>query len=192
MKSLASLPSFTINAGNRTLFRVLLILSVLVVGLIDYLTGYEFELVIFYFIPVAITAWTERWRNVLFVAIISGVVWFASDYFAGSVHSYEFYRYWDGAMKIATFIIIGQTVYRTKQAMREKDEANQKLQKALDELRELREIVPICAYCKSVRNDKGYYERVETYLRRTTGQRFTHGICPECAKKLEEAEQTEE
>jgi len=48
----------------------------------------------------------------------------------------------------------------------------------------LQRILPICAYCKKIRNDQDYWEQVESYLRKHTDIRFTHGICPECAKVL--------
>jgi len=53
----------------------------------------------------------------------------------------------------------------------------------VSELTELRHIVPICAYCKKVRNDDDFWERVESYMSRYLNARFTHGICPECRKK---------
>ncbi|MCP4645986.1 MAG: DUF1638 domain-containing protein, partial [bacterium] len=58
------------------------------------------------------------------------------------------------------------------------------LQEAMDDIRTLRGIVPICAHCKNVRNDKGFWERVETYVRDNTEAEFSHGICPECRKEL--------
>lgn len=44
-------------------------------------------------------------------------------------------------------------------------------------------LLPICSYCKGIRNDEGYWHRVETYLQTHTETEFTHGICPDCAKK---------
>lgn len=58
------------------------------------------------------------------------------------------------------------------------------LQKALEEIKTLKGIVPICANCKSIRDDKGYWEQVETYVARFTEARFSHGICPDCMKRL--------
>lgn len=48
------------------------------------------------------------------------------------------------------------------------------------EIKMLREIIPICAYCKRVRDDNDFWERVETYINERTGSRFSHGVCPEC------------
>ena len=58
-----------------------------------------------------------------------------------------------------------------------------RLQKALDEVHTLRGIVPICAYCKKVRDDTGYWNQVEQYVSAHTEAQFSHGICPICFEK---------
>ena len=61
------------------------------------------------------------------------------------------------------------------------------LQEALSEIKTLRGILPICSNCKKIRDDKGYWNQVEVYIRDHTHAEFTHGICPECyGKHLEE------
>jgi len=60
----------------------------------------------------------------------------------------------------------------------------QELQNALQEIKTLRGIIPICANCKKIRNDNGYWEQVELYISKHTTAQFSHGICPECVKKL--------
>jgi hypothetical protein len=57
------------------------------------------------------------------------------------------------------------------------------LQKALSEVKTLKGMIPICAGCKSIRNDEGFWERIETYLHNQTNAEFSHGMCPECQKK---------
>ena len=57
------------------------------------------------------------------------------------------------------------------------------LQKALSEIRTLHLMLPICSYCKKIRDDKGYWEGVETYISKHTDTVFSHGACPECAEK---------
>ncbi|MEN8136576.1 MAG: hypothetical protein ABFS18_13730 [Thermodesulfobacteriota bacterium] len=59
----------------------------------------------------------------------------------------------------------------------------EKLERALDEIKKLRGILPICAFCKNIRNDEGYYEQIEEYLHNHSGVDFSHTICPKCAKK---------
>ncbi len=63
-------------------------------------------------------------------------------------------------------------------------EANLKLQKSLDEIKTLRGILPICCNCKSIRDDKGYWNKIEAYIHQHSEAEFSHGLCQECAKKL--------
>ena len=58
------------------------------------------------------------------------------------------------------------------------------LEKSLNEIRTLKGLVPICAWCRNIRDDKGYWKKVETYIEENTEASFTHGICPECLKKI--------
>ena len=58
------------------------------------------------------------------------------------------------------------------------------LQEALDKVNLLGGLLPICASCKKIRDDKGYWNQIETYIRDHSEAEFSHGICPDCAKKL--------
>jgi hypothetical protein len=58
------------------------------------------------------------------------------------------------------------------------------LQSAIEQIKTLRGIVPICASCKNIRDDKGYWEQVEAYVSRHTEAQFSHSICPDCMKIL--------
>ena len=59
-----------------------------------------------------------------------------------------------------------------------------KLEKSRDEVKQLSGMLPICCACKNIRDDKGYWKQVEQYMGEHADIEFTHGICPECAKKL--------
>lgn len=59
-----------------------------------------------------------------------------------------------------------------------------KLQSALDEVEVLRGILPICSSCKKIRTDSGYWEQIEVYISKHSDALFSHGICPDCSKKL--------
>ena len=58
------------------------------------------------------------------------------------------------------------------------------LQRALNEIKTLRGIVPICASCKKIRDDAGFWQQVDVYVRDHSEAEFSHGICPECMKRL--------
>lgn len=58
------------------------------------------------------------------------------------------------------------------------------LRLAVEQVKTLRGIVPICASCKNIRDDQGYWSRVESYVRDHTEAEFSHAVCPDCMKKL--------
>jgi hypothetical protein len=60
----------------------------------------------------------------------------------------------------------------------------EKLQEAISKIKQLSGLLPICASCKKIRDDKGYWNQIESYIRKHSEAEFSHGICPECAKKL--------
>jgi len=60
----------------------------------------------------------------------------------------------------------------------------EELEKAMAEIKTLRGIIPICASCKKIRDDKGYWREVSNYISIHTEAEFSHGICPDCMKKL--------
>ena len=53
-----------------------------------------------------------------------------------------------------------------------------------DEIKTLRGIIPICSYCKKIRTDDKSWQLIEAYIREHSDAEFSHGICPECAKKF--------
>jgi AmiR/NasT family two-component response regulator len=59
------------------------------------------------------------------------------------------------------------------------------LKEALVKIKTLRGLIPMCAYCKKIRSDKGYWQQLEEYLTEHSEADFTHGICPECLQKME-------
>lgn len=63
-------------------------------------------------------------------------------------------------------------------------ELNHELHSALEEIKVLRGIIPICSHCKNVRDDQGYWNRLEEYLTAHSHASLSHGICPECAEKF--------
>ena len=57
----------------------------------------------------------------------------------------------------------------------------QELRDALEQVKTLEGIIPICTYCKKIRDDKGFWDRVENYISQRTDAKFSHGMCPKCA-----------
>ncbi len=66
----------------------------------------------------------------------------------------------------------------------ERKQKFEELQAAMEQIKTAQGILPICASCKNIRDDDGHWQQVESYISRFTDAKFTHGICPECMKKL--------
>lgn len=79
-------------------------------------------------------------------------------------------------------------ILERKRVEKERERLITKLQEALDHVKTLKGLVPICASCKNVRNDDGFWQQVEAYVSEHTEAKFSHSICPDCMKKLYPAE----
>jgi hypothetical protein len=84
---------------------------------------------------------------------------------------------------IGTWTVAKAQVKRD-QVLMEKERLIHELQDALGEVKTLSGLIPICASCKKIRDDTGYWNQIETYIEARSEAGFSHGICPECAKKL--------
>ena len=68
-------------------------------------------------------------------------------------------------------------------AEQERENLIRELEDALEKIKTLKGLLPICAHCKKIRDDTGYWAQVETYIEAHSLAEFSHGICPECARK---------
>lgn len=80
-------------------------------------------------------------------------------------------------------IITSQDITAQKKTELDRMKLIEKLQNALSEVETLRGLLPICACCKKIRDDRGYWNHIEAYLRQHTNTEFTHTLCPECVKQ---------
>lgn len=71
-----------------------------------------------------------------------------------------------------------------KRAEEERERLIRELQEAMAEIKVLDGLLPICATCKKIRDDKGYWKQIEDYISDHSEAQFTHGICSDCARKI--------
>jgi PAS domain S-box-containing protein len=81
-------------------------------------------------------------------------------------------------------LIIFRDISRRKLAERERERLLKELQDSIAHAKTLQGLLPICANCKNIRDDAGYWHKVETYVASHSDATFTHGICPNCMKEL--------
>jgi len=106
------------------------------------------------------------------------------------VDVYGFFNMLGHFFKLASFFLIYKGIVQIgfkdpySFLFRELKQREELLSKALNEVKTLRGIIPICSRCKKIRDDKGYWNQVEVYVSNHSDAEFSHGLCPECAKKL--------
>ncbi|WP_457916970.1 PAS domain-containing protein [Candidatus Lokiarchaeum ossiferum] len=91
---------------------------------------------------------------------------------------------WDDHGTPTRFIGTHTDITERKIAEREKEKLINDLQTALSHVKQLGGLLPICAECKKVRDDAGYYHQIEDFLRSNSDIEFSHGLCPDCARRL--------
>lgn len=87
--------------------------------------------------------------------------------------------------KPVAMIGVIRDITEKKRAEAEREKLITQLQDALDNIKTLKGLLPMCAWCKKIRDDSGYWQQVEFYIQRHSDASFTHGMCPECRKQME-------
>ena len=86
--------------------------------------------------------------------------------------------------RVGSALKLKQEMDKRKAREAELKKRTEELEQALKEVKVLRGFIPICASCKKIRNDRGYWQLVEAYIREHSEAEFSHGICPDCIKKF--------
>jgi PAS domain S-box-containing protein len=85
-------------------------------------------------------------------------------------------------------VVAAVTAFRDITSRKEIEQEREQLllayEDALHNIKTLKGLMPICASCKRIRDDKGYWNQIESYIQQHSDAEFSHGICPECAKRI--------
>jgi hypothetical protein len=115
----------------------------------------------------------------------------ASSFEHGARHEFE--AVFEG--RVYAFLIVpipdagyanfyGTDITARKIAEREKESLIRELQEALAHVKTLSGLVPICAWCKKIRDDQGFWRQIEVFIQSHSDAVFTHGVCPDCMRKV--------
>lgn len=111
---------------------------------------------------------------ILTTPVIFNILYFSIKTF--QISEFLFYNVFLGGMVlIYTFV-----AYLVENIFRKNFIAMEQLKDSIDEIRQLSGLLPICAKCKKIRDDKGYWQQVEIYIQQHTKATFSHGMCPSC------------
>ncbi|MBN1575546.1 MAG: DUF4118 domain-containing protein [Chitinispirillaceae bacterium] len=163
---------------------VLSSISILLLGYFDYVSGWEFGFFVFYFLPIIYTAWYCRLKSSVIISVLSAAVWFFADYSLQPHYSSQFFSLWNSMIRLCVFLLIVFSIDKIKKGVTAERKISDDLRTALTQIKTLRGLIPICASCKKIRNDQGYWEQIEKYITEHSEADFTHGLCETCARKL--------
>ncbi len=106
--------------------------------------------------------------------------------FAFEIQPYFYQTYWFIGFVLIALVAIAFGVYqiRLMQLLKRKKELETRIQEAMANIKVLGGLIPICSNCKKIRDDKGYWDLLEGYIQQHSEAKFSHGICPDCAKLL--------
>lgn len=158
---------------------------VILVGILDYFTGKEIGLAIFYLFPVAFVTWfMKRWDGFC-VSAVAVLAWASLESMMDPPYSQPNLAYWNTAARLVFFSIVVAIVSSIKLAFDENSKLILEVQIALAKINTLRALAPICAWCQKVRDSQGHWQRFDTYVKEHSVVEITHGICPECLNRLD-------
>jgi hypothetical protein len=161
------------------------------VALADALTPFDLGFSAFYVLPVLIAAWGLGMSRGLGFAILSACCWYCLDLTSGRPVAHEFFRAWDSFNHLLSYSLIAIITGSLKAAFLREQQLRVDREQALQNVHELEGLLPVCAWCKKIRDDKGYWQELEAYLKPRTKASFSHGICPDCVESLHREGQEE-
>jgi hypothetical protein len=152
---------------------ILLILGLLT--LVDFHTGYNVSVMAFYVLPIFMAVWwVGNIGGVVTVVISAVILYYIRPSMRGAPHLSEGVKLWNGFMRFLTFSFF----WAGSVAMRVQLEALHKRVKLLTG------ILPVCGCCKKIRDEEGYWNDFEIYLREHSEADVSQKLCPDCSRKL--------
>jgi hypothetical protein len=174
------------DAASQRGSRVLLIfagclLLLLLVGWLDYITGYELGFFVFYTVPIGLAAWyLGRWPGI-WVALGATIAWWLADALAGAKYSSRFSFWWNSTVHFAAFVINAVTIAKIKLELRQRHELSAKLEAARQTLRAAARVLPCCPLCGKAHPQTGRDGPAELRDLARGNADLSGALCGECA-----------
>ncbi len=156
----------------------------LLIGVADYLTGYSLSLSVLYLAPIGLVSWFINNKSGILMSLFCIATISVADYYSGKIYQDYLIEFWNSFFLLVFFLVVAILVSGLRFEIDKREKLILELQTALNEIRTLSGLLPICSWCKKIRDDSGYWQQVEHYVAEHSEAEFTHGICPECLKKI--------
>jgi hypothetical protein len=156
--TLAIMPDKKLDAVRGRRSRPLLVLaasllSLVGLGWLDYVTGYELGFFVFYSVPVGLAAWYSGRRAAIAVAFAATITWLLADYYSGAKYSQRFFYYWNGTVHFLAFVINAVTIAKIKSDLDQRHQLAAELAAVKEQLKAVSVLVSTCPSCGKARDN---------------------------------------
>jgi hypothetical protein len=158
------------------------LLLTMAIGYVDYVTGYELRMELFYLLPISYATWFVGQRIGIMFSVIAIITTEYSDILAGKKYTNISIEFLNGAMYFVFYVIV-TLLLKLRKTLQQRESLIAELDRALNQNEELNAMLPVCANCKKFRNDQEYRQTVESYISRHAGAEYSRSLCKECAAK---------
>ncbi len=168
---------------NQPQVAAISLLLIIIIALIDHITVYDFGFFVLYYIPLIFFSWYSNKIGAVLISIFTINVLYIANYHTSYQYTLTFGNIWNMTLLLASFMLVSVGAQHVAHLLKAEKELSGKLKIAINEIKLLSGLLPICAICKKIRNDKGYWEQIEAYIGKHSEAEFTHAICPDCMKE---------
>jgi K+-sensing histidine kinase KdpD len=168
--------------GSRAVFIFTgCLLLLLVVGWVDYITGYELGFFVFYTAPIGLAAWyLGRWPGI-WMALGATIAWWLADALAGAKYSSRFSFWWNSTVHFSAFVINAVTIAKIRLDLRQRHKLAAKLEAARQTLRAAAKALPACPLCGKVHPQTERNLQAELRDLARDNADLSGALCEECA-----------
>jgi hypothetical protein len=157
------------------------LLLLLLVGWVDYITGYELGFFVFYTVPIGLAAWyLGRWPGI-WLALAATIAWWLADALAGAKYSSQFSFWWNSTVHFSAFVINAVTIAKIKVELRQRDKLAAKLEAARQTLRAAARVLPACPLCGKAHPQAGHNGHADLRDLARGNADLSGALCEECA-----------
>lgn len=168
---------------SRRYHLIIGLLLTMVIGYVDYVTGYEFRMELFYLLPISYVTWFVGQRVGILFSVLSVITIVYSNIMAGKKYSSHSVEFWNLAVYFVFYVIV-TLLLKLRISLQQRENLIEELDNALRQNEELSSMLPVCANCKKFRDDREYRQQVESYIGKHVKAEFSQSLCTECAGKL--------
>jgi K+-sensing histidine kinase KdpD len=161
---------------------IIALVLTMAIGYVDYVTGYELKMELFYLLPISYATWFVGQRMGILFSVLSIITTEYSDIMAGKQYTHMSIEFWNGAMYLVFYVIV-TLLLKLRKTLQQRESLLAELDQALGQNEELSALLPVCANCKKFRDDEEYRKKAESYIREHTDLDCSRSLCKECAVK---------